>query len=209
MRTRTGAVALAAVAVMALSPATARWPVATTRTWTVRPGGAITATAGKTDVADTTTHNVLSCVSSRMSGTIKSGSGLPSTGIGSVTTAAYDCAMPIGPPFRLTPNGLPWHLSLISYDGSTGVSRGTISGFKLALAGPSCNAVINGTSGTTPDGVVTVTYSDQTGNLRIRTAAGNLHWYHVDGCAGLVANGDPATVSSAYALSPPQTITSP
>ncbi len=29
------------------------------------------------------------------------------------------------------------------------------------------------------------------------------------GCAGLVGNGDPAQLSATYAISPPQTITSP
>jgi len=45
--------------------------------------------------------------------------------------------------------------------------------------------------------------------LTIHTAGGNLHWYHVSGCAGLLDDGDPATLSAAYTVSPKQEITSP
>ena len=50
-----------------------------------------------------------------MSGALKHGGGLTGTGIGSITTAAYDCATPIGV-IQLTARGLPWHLNLTSYD---------------------------------------------------------------------------------------------
>ena len=49
----------------------------------------------------------------------------------------------------------------------------------------------------------------KTGTMTIHPAGGNLHWYHVSGCAGLVGNGHPATLYAVYGLSPPQTITSP
>jgi hypothetical protein len=110
---------------------------------------------------------------------------------------------------RLTTRGLPWHLNLVSYDAGTGVSRGTISHVQLVLTAPGCSAVVNGTSGTAADGVVAVTYTNQTGRLRIRPAGGNLHWYQVSGCFGLINNGDLATLSASYGLSPPQMITSP
>ena len=141
-------------------------------------------------------------------GTLKGGSGLPGRGLGSITTAVFHCAGPTGWP-TLTSRGLPWHLNLVSYNARTGVSRGTISHLMLALTGPACSALVNGTSGTTSDGVVAVKYSKATGKLKVLPAGGNLHWYHVSGCAHLVGNDDPATLSAAYAISPPQTITSP
>jgi hypothetical protein len=209
MRARIGGLALAGVAAMAMSPAAVPSAAATATTWTVRPSGAITATAGKTTLKDTTTDLIENCKSSRMSGTLKGGSGLHGTGIGSISTAAYNCPSPIVPPFRLTARGLPWHLNLVSYDAGTGVSRGTISHLELALTGPGCSAVVNGTSGATADGVVAVSYAGKTGKLTIHAAGGNLHWYHVSGCAGLVGDGHPATLSAAHALSPRQMITSP
>lgn len=68
--------------------ATASQARATARTWTVRPGGAVRATAGATTLKDTTTGSAVTCQSSKMSGTLKPGSGLPATGIGSVTAAS-------------------------------------------------------------------------------------------------------------------------
>ena len=209
MRTRLAVVALTGAAVLTIGPGAAPSSAATAVTWTVRPGVAITAKAGANRLTDTTANVFLGCKSASMSGALKAGSGLPGAGIGSITAAAYDCSMPIGPQFRLTPRGLPWHLNLASYDAGTGVSRGTISHLQLFLTGPSCTAAVNGTSSTTSDGVVRISYANQTGRLTIHPAQGTLHWYHISGCGGLFANGDSATLSAAYALSPPQVITSP
>ena len=220
MRTGVGVVALAAAALAAtaapaaaatltVSPRTAS--VAAANTWTIRPGGKITATAGKTTLADTPTGATMPCRSSRMSGTLKAGSGLPGAGIGSLSTAAYShCS---AGPFAatVTVSGLPWRLNLTSYDPHTGVARGTISHLQIDAA-PSftpCTAVIKGTSGTAPDGVVAVSYASKTGILKILPTGGNLHWYHVHNCAGIIRNGDAATVSASYTISPRQAITSP
>jgi len=208
MREGFAAVVLAGAAILALGPAAGPPAAAAAKTWTVSPGGAIKANASKTTLADTTTGSILNCTSSKMSGTLKKGSGLPGTGIGSIATATYDCAVPIGN-IRLTARGLPWHLNLTSYDARTDVSRGTISHLQLALSLPACSAAINGTSGPVSNGVVAVSYANATGKLRVLPAGGSLHWYHVTGCAGLVGNGDPAQLSATYAISPPQTITSP
>jgi hypothetical protein len=211
MRARRAGLALAGLAAAALTmgPGALSSAAATATMWTVRPGGTITAKAGTTKVMDTITDSLLNCDHSRMSGTLKGGTGLPGTGIGSVTAAAYDCAILIEPPFRLTPHGLPWHLNLASYDAGTGTSRGTISRLELTLTGPSCSAMINGTGGSAADGVVAISYASKTGKLKLSPAGGNLHWYHVSGCAGLVGDGDPATLSAAYTLSPQQRIISP
>ncbi len=209
MRTRLAVVALTGAAALAAGPGVAPSAAATTAAWTVRPGGAITAKAGAARLTDTTTNVFLSCKPARMSGALKAGSGLPGASIGSITAASYDCSMPIGPQFRLSPRGLPWHLNLVSYDAGTGVSQGTISHLQLFLTGPACAAAVNGTSGTTSDGVVRISYANQTGRLTIRPGGGNLHWYHIRNCGGLFADGDPATLSAAYAVSPPQIITSP
>ena len=106
---------------------------------------------------------------------------------------------------------MPWHLNLGSYDAATGVSRGTIRHVKLAFAPApgGCTAIVNGTSGSTPDGVVAVTYANQTGKLKILPHGGTLHWYHISGCAGLIRNGDTATLSATFTVSPQQDITSP
>ena len=92
------------------------------------------------------------------------------------------------------------------------MARGTISHLELASS-PSavqCTAVINGTSSTAPDGVVPVSYTSKTGTLKILQSGGDLHWYHVARhCAGIINNGDAATISASYTISPRQVITSP
>jgi hypothetical protein len=199
---------LAAGGAAVLAATLAATPALAATTWTIKPGGAMTATSGKTTFKDTTTGTVLTCASSTASGTLKSGSGLPGAGIGSVTAAAYHCPTPSFSA-KLMPRGLPWRLNLTSYDRDTGVARGMISGLQLALSYVSCSAVLNGSSGAASDGVVAVSYSSQADTLTILRAGGTLHWYHVSGCLGLIKDGDPVTLSATYTVTPKQAITSP
>jgi hypothetical protein len=37
---------------------------------------------------------------------------------------------------------------------------------------------------------------------------GNLHFWNVSGCLGHITNGDPATLTGAFTVTPPQKITS-
>jgi hypothetical protein len=205
MRSAVIMLALTTAAALAAGPATAPAGAAT-RTWTVAPGGAVTAKAGTTKLTDRTTGSFLTCKSSEMSGTFASGSGLPGAGIGSVTAASYRCSAPVGI-LHVTPSALPWRLNLTGYDASTGVSSGTLSHVRLVLTYTACDAVISGTSATTP-GQVPVRYASKTGTLRL-LSGGTLHWYRVQGCAGLLGDGHPASLTASYTLSPKQVITSP
>jgi hypothetical protein len=54
-----------------------------------------------------------------------------------------------------------------------------------------------------------VSFANKTGRLKGPLRQGSLHWHHVHGQAGVVRNGDPATLSASYAVSPQQAITSP
>jgi hypothetical protein len=73
----------------------------------------------------------------------------------------------------------------------------------------SCTVVIDGTSGTASDGIVKFSCSDRTGVLQVRATGGNLHFYNVQGCAGLINTGDSASISATFTVSPKQAITSP
>ena len=55
--------------------------------------------------------------------------------------------------------------------------------------------------------MVDFTYSDRT--HQVKTNGGNLHIYNVTGCFGLVTNGDPASLTNSFTVTPVQTITSP
>jgi hypothetical protein len=177
-------------------------------TWTVKPGGAVTAGAPGASFKDTTTGSKQTCGSMTASATLKSGSGLPGSGAGSISAFAFNhCTGPLGETVVLTATGLPWHLNLSSDTG--GVVTGSISHMQMQLAFPSCTAIIDGTSATARDGHITFHYSDSTGHLTTLTTAGNLNFYNVRGCAGLFNTGDRMTISANFTLSPKQAITSP
>jgi len=174
--------------------------------WTVSPGGSFTGNAGTTELADTTTgHAAIICASSSSQGTVKSGSGLPGTGIGSIVKASFR-----GGCFTLTAGRLPWKVSVKSYQAATGTTVGTITGVHLRFTDPTfCNLTADGTSAIAGDGTVRFRYTNATGRLQVLRAGGNLHIYQVQGCGGVFHNGDTATLSGTYMITPVQTITRP
>lgn len=209
---RGAAVALltAATAILAIGPGVTPSFASAARTWTVTPGGDAVATSGVIVLKDTKTGRKGTCASSKVSGTIKAGSGLPGTGIGSVTSAAFHtCTGPAGVRFTVTASGLPWQINLSAYDPDTGVVHGTVSHIRVVLSGQACSAVVNATNATTANGAVRAAYTDGTGTLKFLAAGGDLHFYDVKGCAPLLNNGDPAVFRAVYTITPRQIITSP
>jgi hypothetical protein len=200
---------LAAGGAAALAATLAAAPALAATTWTIRPGGAITAKSGEVAVKDPKTGTVLTCVSSTASGTLKTGSGLPGSHVGSLSAVSVTaCSGALL--FHLQAAGLPWHANLSSYNAAKGATLGTLSHLHLTLSGNGCNAMIDGTSATADDGRVTFRYADSTGQLKVLTTGGNLHWNGVSsGCLGLINDGDPVTLSGTYTVSPKQAITSP
>jgi hypothetical protein len=184
-------------------------------TWTIRPGGAITAKSGTATVTDNNL-NAFTCNSLSARGTLKTGGGLSGSHAGSISAVGFHtCTSPLGR-FRAPwadliwvprATGLPWHVNFSSYD--RGAVRGTISHMRIQVATNACTAVIDGTSGTAADGTVRFRYNDGTGRLTVLTTGGNLHAFSVSGCAGIFNNADPVTISATFTLSPKQTITSP
>jgi hypothetical protein len=102
--------------------------------------------------------------------------------------------------------GLPWHLNLAAYN--NGVATGTISHMRITMAGPSCDAVIDGTGANVSDGHVRFRYTDATGQLTVLTAGSGLRFFDVLGCA-VLNDGDPVTIGATFAVTPKQAITSP
>jgi hypothetical protein len=179
-------------------------------TFSIHPGGAITASAGTTKLTDTNTGSVLSCTSSKSAGTLKSGSGIGGANLGTIKTLTFsNCTGPLGLTFTVTNSHFPWTLSGASYNSTSGVTTGHISGIHSVLSGPGCSATVDGTGATANNGKVKVTYKNSTHKLSVLAAGGNLHVYNVSGCAGLINSGDATTFVGAYTVSPAQTITSP
>jgi len=177
-------------------------------TWTVSPGGAITGKAGTTTLTDTRSGISLSCTSSKLAGSLKSGKGLPGKGLGTVTSVAFNKCTVLSVTISLSSGKVAWKLNASSYNSRTGTTSGTISGMHLAVKSNVCSAVVDGTSATAHNGMVNVSYSNKTHVLKI-LPKGNLHVYKVSGCGGAISNGDAGTVTGSYKVSPVQKITSP
>ena len=91
---------LAAGGAAVLAATLAAAPALAATTWTIQPGGAITATSGTVTVKDTRTVRVLVCRSATASGTLKRGSGLPGSRAGSLSAVGFTaCGGPGGPKF--------------------------------------------------------------------------------------------------------------
>jgi hypothetical protein len=175
-------------------------------TWTIKPGGSITGSAGATTLKDEKTGTKFTCGSAALDGQLKSGSGLQGTGIGSFSSGSFSrCTSPLGLILTLKLLDLPWHIDVTSY--ANGLVTGTISHIEISVTTSGCKLVIDGTAGGVSDGVLDFTYSNSTHKLK--TSGGNLHTYNVMGCFGLFTNGDPFSIPASYAISPPQRITSP
>ena len=178
-------------------------------TFTITPGGAITAKAGKTTLTDKNTGSVLTCASSSSSGTLKKGSGLAGAGIGTLTSASFTGCAVGAISVTVTVHGLPWKLNATSFNATTGVTSGTISGIDLVASNPACNATLDGTAAGANNGKTKITYTNSTGKIKLLGPGGNLHSYNVTGCLGLINNGDAQQASGGGAVTPKQTITSP
>jgi hypothetical protein len=179
---------------------------ATASTWTVKPGGNYSGSNTLFGLKDTKTDGVFDCASSRLAGTFKAGSGLAGTDLGSVTVSVAKCESLAG--YGLTFSNLSYVLSATSY--SSGTTTGRISGIHAVGTGVGCSFVMDGTSATADNGYIMFTYANSTGRLKI-SSGGNLHFYDVEGCFGVIGSGDGLTLrlSEPYKLSPIQAITSP
>jgi hypothetical protein len=203
---------LAGTAVLAASTGSVAAHAGAATTWTVSPGGTATAkaTPGTITLTDTSTATVGTCASSKVTGTLRAGSGLSGHGIGTVTAAAFSTCVALGSlQLKVTPSGLPWRISVTSYNPQLQVAVGTVSGIKVVLTG-ACGAVVNGSSGPAADGMVGAVYNDAIGQLTFLASGGNLRYWHVKGnCGRLINDGDPVALTASYEVRPVQDITSP
>jgi hypothetical protein len=180
-------------------------PALAAATWTIRPGGATAARSGTATFIDTKTGASFPCKLVSATATLRSGSGLPGADSGSISAAGFHTCESPSLVWTLRAGDLPWQVNLSSYH--RGVVTGNISHIQIHVAATPCSWVIDGTAATASDGVISFRYTDSTGKLT--TTGGNLRAYDVSGCAGLIGNSDPFTVSATFTLSPKQTITSP
>jgi hypothetical protein len=181
-------------------------------TWTVRPGGAVTAKFSRMILRNTRTGTEVTCPAT-LKATLAAGTGLPGTGIGSVSSFTFGpCAGPLGTQFILKTSHLPYALNAVSYHATTGTTTGSISRVHGTFAGPSCSFVLDGTGASKDNGILGVKYVNSTHTLKFINTGDDLHAYNVmGGCGFLVGvhNGDSYTLTGAGTVTPAQTITSP
>ena len=180
-------------------------------TWTVKPGGAVTGTAGKTVVTDATKGLSVTCTSSVAKGSLKKGSGLAGASIGTVTSLAFKGCTAMGVTVSVTITGkMP--LNATSYNSTTKVASMTITKIHgtISVSLINCTATIDGTSATAHNGKVAGTFSNGTDTLTVLNTGGNLHLYNPSsGCAGVITNGQAVSFTGKYKFAPKTTITSP
>jgi hypothetical protein len=196
--------ATASVIGLAASPA-----FAIAATWTVTPGGKVTAKAGKTTINDTTAGQTLSCTSSKALGTLKSGSGLSGTGIGTFTSIAFNGCTIAGFSLSATLTGtMP--LNALKFNKTPNTVNMTITGIHgtIAVGSPiNCSATVDGTSATAHNGTVTAKFFNATDKLKVLSTGSNLHIYN--NTCPVIANNDAVNFTATYKFTPAQTIKSP
>jgi hypothetical protein len=205
MRRPLGATALTSLVAALSLGFSATAAQAATLTWTVAPGGAITGTAGTTTLKDNTAGLTVTCTSSGMTGSLKSGSGLKGAGIGSVTSIAFNNCSVDGVTLSVSTGTVAFPLNLKSY--KSGVSSGKIAHIHFAVTSSVCSFVVDGTSATADNGAVRVKYGNKAHTLKVLPSGSTLHIYDVSGCFSLISNDDAASVSGAFVVSPAQKIT--
>jgi hypothetical protein len=194
----------AAASVIGLAAAPA---FATAVTWTVKPGGATTAKAGKTTVTDVTAGRSVICTSSTAKSTFKTGPGLPGAGIGTLTSLTLHGCTVGSLSISVTMTGkMP--VNALSYNKTAKTVSMSITKIHGAFSASGCSATIDGTSATAHNGTVKATYADTGGKLHVLTTGGNLHLYNVN-CFSVINSGDSVNFTTTYTLTPVQVITSP
>ena len=184
-------------------------PALAATTWTVKPGGAVTATAGTTTIS--TGGNSVICTSSVAKGTLKKGSGLAGAGLGTVTSLAFNNCTIAGITVSATITGtMP--LNGVKYNATKKTASMTLTKIhgKISVSTLSCSATVDGTSATAHNGKVAGTFSNGTDTLTVLNTGGNLHLYNPSsGCAGVITNGQAVSFTGKYKFAPKTTITSP
>ncbi|HEY1916230.1 MAG TPA: hypothetical protein VGH27_11720 [Streptosporangiaceae bacterium] len=202
-----GTTLTAAVIAVTLASSTAMAgpaPYLSALTWTVTPGGSFTGKAVTSTVEDTTSGATITCKSATMTGSLKSGSGLPGKGLGTIKSLTFGSCLLDGVPYSVSSGATDWSLNAASYNAASGGKTfGNISRVHFALSGPNCSAVVDGTSGTADNGKVKFNFANKTRALKIPYTGDTLHVWDVTGCSdgpGGLTDGDTMTVGTCPAV---------
>jgi hypothetical protein len=164
--------------------------------------GAISASTSKTTFKDTRSGVTVTCTSSKSKATVANGThtGTSPVKIGSVSSLSFTgCTGPTGA-VTIKVNKLPYSLKIDSKTVS-GKTDGMVTGVNNTVITTGCSFVVTGSApGFYNNGTHTLTQTPKLPitplNKAVLTVSG------VSGCAGLVLNGDHATFTATYTVSP-------
>lgn len=160
-----------------------------------------TMTAGNASVACSAKGSARASTASATLST-GTGNGTVPFQIGTVTNIKFsNCTGPAGVTIAITPVSEPYPLDSDSEPTSLGQSDVTIGPLSTRVTTPGCSLVVTGS----PLGFVSITKHTltMTPNPPVKPTAGaKLTVSNVSGCSGLVVNGDHATLSAVYTLTP-------
>lgn len=167
-------------------------------TWTLRPGGPFRATAAQVLFNDDTTTLRVTCAGTQtLTGVFLGGTGLPGNSLGSVNTWVDVSCTGVGIPFVFQPTGSPWRFNALSFNSSTGVTTGTLTGVQINSVGQ-CRGLLADATG--QPATLNVTFADSTRTLTVN--GGNLRLNHASGCPGYWNTGDVITYRAVYSMTP-------
>ncbi|MGH3239827.1 MAG: hypothetical protein ACRDNL_05565 [Spirillospora sp.] len=195
---------LTAFALVTSAPTPSRADAAT---WTVSPGGAVSATA-PAEIRNTTRNWTISCTAT-FSGTAPAGAGQSPYGLisfaeGSLTT----CTGPNDLTTTSTVVNLPWDFYADAHDAVQGRTSGTLNNLALTLdLSNGCRADVTAPDGA--PGTIDAAYINAGGALTVSGAHMNVTFTNFRCTTDLVAQGDAIELAGVLPLTPAQTITSP
>ncbi len=220
-RIRTVMLAAGALALAAASALPAAASAGTSAaTWTVTPGGQYRAQVRNDNfwgILDVRTNTELRCTVNASAWSMrlrfKKGTGL-SDPIGWVRSLSFPkpCFPGRMGPVTLSASGTPWGINALSYDSAALLTRGRLSHMHLALSGPHCSAVLDGSSATANDGTAPFEYNTELPNTLATSygpGSGSLHAYQVTGCRQMLHSGDLVRLFLGYDLNRALNVTSP
>jgi hypothetical protein len=177
--------------------------LATTATLTVKvtSGGTYTATSSSTVLTDNGVS--VTCTGSKATGTIATHTYTSATTPvkvgGSKTLSFTGCTGPLGA-VTVTVNALPYKVKVDSATNASGQTDGMITGVNTSVSMTGCSfTVTGGAPGFYTNSNHTLSLTPTLPNKPLNSA--KLTVSNVNGCAGLVNNGDHPTYKSTYAIS--------
>ncbi|TDD23329.1 hypothetical protein E1287_39085 [Actinomadura sp. KC06] len=198
---------LLATVLAALVTAPVRPVHADAGTWTVAPGGGVSATA-PAEIRNTTRGWTIRCASS-FSGTAPPGADQPGYGLISFDQGSLTgCTGPDSLTTTAAVVNLPWDLYATSYDTAAGRTTGTFSNINLTLdASNGCRMDVSAPDG--GPGWTDATYTSGDHILNLTGAHLSVTFTNYRCAPDLVAAGDTIELAASLPISPAQTISSP